>query len=594
MRERLITPTMLCFLLLCGCEEYEYTIHIKPDDDLITRKIVCSDNASEQVHAKLKKLYDRQIDNNTYEGSFRQNLPEDVGGFGRYVYLSSQMGDVYIYVERFRGDDTQALDIEKAFDATDHLVDLIIDWLEFELGEHPNFEELKTFCNEGLREDIKNLIVYMWMGKRIPDTSEEDVAVRMLLYLYERDYFTLGDISSLAAFINHYDWMRLYLQRLITKKLGYSDTRELAEELHFLKDWYAMQQSATRFCTSPKMHDRVLQGARARSGDPNLVFDPNWVIDPNDILDQLFEEYGIELETFFIDFEIFGSHSDKVTVKLDCPRRPFEANGEWDGDTKQLSWSIKIRADQLPFVCYAAVGEPNNAFQQSHFGGVVLMDDQLLPYAFWYEGLSNEQKEEWDEFLVFLDPNEDVRSRVESFRFENALPPSPDTDGAVKLLSDLPRNLILDGLKIDEKDRQESDSQDPAQVKPQCFTVHPIGKIVKKEDKTFIELDKKYEAGLKGLEKHSYVTVVYWLDRNDTPEQRAILQVHPRGDKNNPMTGVFATHSPFRPNLMAISKCDIISIKENVIEIKDIDAFDGSPVLDLKGDFFRFCKPNTE
>ncbi|MHC4463765.1 MAG: TrmO family methyltransferase domain-containing protein [Planctomycetota bacterium] len=91
-----------------------------------------------------------------------------------------------------------------------------------------------------------------------------------------------------------------------------------------------------------------------------------------------------------------------------------------------------------------------------------------------------------------------------------------------------------------------------------------------------------------------YVHVVYWFDRNDTPEKRAILQVHPRGDKNNPLTGVFATHSPFRPNLIAISKCDIISIKENMIEIKDIDAFDGSPVLDLKGDFFRFYKPNNK
>jgi tRNA-Thr(GGU) m(6)t(6)A37 methyltransferase TsaA len=119
------------------------------------------------------------------------------------------------------------------------------------------------------------------------------------------------------------------------------------------------------------------------------------------------------------------------------------------------------------------------------------------------------------------------------------------------------------------------------------FKVYPIGKVEKKDGRTLIVLDKKYEAGLKGLEKHSYVHVVYWFDRNDTPENRAILQVHPRGDNNNPLTGVFATHSPFRPNLIAITKCDIISIEENVIKIKDIDAFDGSPVLDLKGDFLK-------
>ena len=126
------------------------------------------------------------------------------------------------------------------------------------------------------------------------------------------------------------------------------------------------------------------------------------------------------------------------------------------------------------------------------------------------------------------------------------------------------------------------------------FKVYPIGRVEKKDGRTFIVLDKEYKAGLKGLEKHSYVHVIYWFDRNDTPEKRAILQVHPRGDKSNPVTGVFATHSPFRPNLIAISRCDIISIKENVIEIKYIDAFDGSPVLDLKGDFFRFYRPNIK
>ena len=63
---------------------------------------------------------------------------------------------------------------------------------------------------------------------------------------------------------------------------------------------------------------------------------------------------------------------------------------------------------------------------------------------------------------------------------------------------------------------------------------------------------------------------------------------------SNPLTGVFATHSPFRPNLLAISKCDIIEVRDNIIEIKEIDAFDGSPVLDLKGDFFRFYRPKTD
>lgn len=101
---------------------------------------------------------------------------------------------------------------------------------------------------------------------------------------------------------------------------------------------------------------------------------------------------------------------------------------------------------------------------------------------------------------------------------------------------------------------QELSSSECEQIQEQSFTVYPIGKVVKENGRSFIVLDKKYQAGLKGLENHSYVTVVCWFDRNDTPEKRAILEVHPRGDKKNPLTGVFATHSPFRPNLIAISK----------------------------------------
>ncbi|MBN1818544.1 MAG: SAM-dependent methyltransferase [Sedimentisphaerales bacterium] len=124
-----------------------------------------------------------------------------------------------------------------------------------------------------------------------------------------------------------------------------------------------------------------------------------------------------------------------------------------------------------------------------------------------------------------------------------------------------------------------------------AYQVYPIGTIQREGGRTYIVLDKQYEAGLKGLQTHDYVIVVYWFDKNDTPEKRAILQVHPRGDSAHPLTGVFATHSPFRPNLIAISQCDIVAVRDNGIEIKEIDAMDGSPVLDLKGDFFRFYKP---
>ena len=58
--------------------------------------------------------------------------------------------------------------------------------------------------------------------------------------------------------------------------------------------------------------------------------------------------------------------------------------------------------------------------------------------------------------------------------------------------------------------------------------------------------------------------------------------VHPRGNKANPLTGVFATRSPFRPNLIGLSVCRIKSVDDAGITVDDIDAFDGSPIIDLK------------
>jgi len=114
------------------------------------------------------------------------------------------------------------------------------------------------------------------------------------------------------------------------------------------------------------------------------------------------------------------------------------------------------------------------------------------------------------------------------------------------------------------------------------FVLHPIGEVVKENDRTWIVLKEEYQQGLLGLDKFSEVTVLYWFDKNDTPEKRSILQVHPQGNKQKPIRGVFATHSPARPNLIAISRCKIISVQGNVVEIDKIDAFPGSPVLDMK------------
>lgn len=114
------------------------------------------------------------------------------------------------------------------------------------------------------------------------------------------------------------------------------------------------------------------------------------------------------------------------------------------------------------------------------------------------------------------------------------------------------------------------------------YQVWPIGWVRKSSGRTYLEINKDYQDAMMGLEAFDSIWVLYWFDRNDTPELRAIMQVHPRGNIENPLRGVFSTRAPVRPNLIALSRCSIISIKENIIEIDAIDAFPDTPILDIK------------
>jgi tRNA-Thr(GGU) m(6)t(6)A37 methyltransferase TsaA len=114
------------------------------------------------------------------------------------------------------------------------------------------------------------------------------------------------------------------------------------------------------------------------------------------------------------------------------------------------------------------------------------------------------------------------------------------------------------------------------------FSVFPIGVVKRSAEETFIDVMGPYEEALMGLVGFSHIVVLCWLHQNDTPKRRGTLKVHPRKNPKNPLTGVFATRSPLRPNPIALSICKILRIEGRCIFIDKIDAFDGTPVIDIK------------
>lgn len=116
-----------------------------------------------------------------------------------------------------------------------------------------------------------------------------------------------------------------------------------------------------------------------------------------------------------------------------------------------------------------------------------------------------------------------------------------------------------------------------------AIQLNPIGTVSsRQDDKARIDIRPEVAQALKGLEGFSHVWVIFWFNEHDSPEQRAILQVHPRRDPANPLTGVFATRAPVRPNLIGLTCCRIVGVKGNILEVEGLDAREGSPVLDLK------------
>jgi tRNA-Thr(GGU) m(6)t(6)A37 methyltransferase TsaA len=87
-----------------------------------------------------------------------------------------------------------------------------------------------------------------------------------------------------------------------------------------------------------------------------------------------------------------------------------------------------------------------------------------------------------------------------------------------------------------------------------------------------------FARGLSGIVRGDELVVVTWLHRAD----RDALEVHPRGDAEIPLAGVFATRSPHRPNPLGLHRVTVREISGTRLRIGPIEAIDGTPVVDLK------------
>jgi tRNA-Thr(GGU) m(6)t(6)A37 methyltransferase TsaA len=94
----------------------------------------------------------------------------------------------------------------------------------------------------------------------------------------------------------------------------------------------------------------------------------------------------------------------------------------------------------------------------------------------------------------------------------------------------------------------------------------------------WLELDPAFSEGLDGIAAGEEIVVITWLHKS----QRDKLKVHPGRNRNLPLTGVFATRSPDRPNPLGLHRVTVREIVGTRIKVGPIEALDGTPVVDIK------------
>lgn len=94
----------------------------------------------------------------------------------------------------------------------------------------------------------------------------------------------------------------------------------------------------------------------------------------------------------------------------------------------------------------------------------------------------------------------------------------------------------------------------------------------------WLELTAPVAPGLVGITVGDELMVLTWLHR----ARRDVLQVHPRGRIENPLTGVFATRSPDRPNPVGLHWVSVLKVAGQRLRVAPLEAIDGTPIVDIK------------
>lgn len=452
-----VTLLAVIGLLAIGCTSERFEIELKPQGDQFERTLKVSRQTS-GPKGGLQAIPDTEVERLTREyfgnapqvdgivhrfrGVFQDRAPQDVGGFGTWKRWDSPLGSVTFYVERFRGQDDLAGEVEARTEAVRTAVRLLADWLKDDAGDDPDFPRLHEFLTTRFQRDLMNLSLYSFatgFDQTIPELGTAGIAERVSLYLLERRYITLEELPGLVRAFEQHDEPRVaqWLKRMLARQLDLADDQPFPALFQRYDDWQAAQQRLQKYLRKTPEFAQQLEQSRQQGSTEHL--------DPLNLISE-------PLTRALFPGRLFGG-SDQVALQMQLPRMPFLTNGAWLESQNQVVWDLRVEvADpgqqrELPQICFAAWSEPNTEAQRTHFGRVVLDHADLATYGRWYHGLTTAEQAEWDAFLNRLRPSNRITLQLRGFRFRHEQAAVPREDAPPPLVTPI-ADLIAGKLAV--------------------------------------------------------------------------------------------------------------------------------------------------
>lgn len=123
---------------------------------------------------------------------------------------------------------------------------------------------------------------------------------------------------------------------------------------------------------------------------------------------------------------------------------------------------------------------------------------------------------------------------------------------------------------------------EPVKVQPIGYVKNKLGRRPYNEWRDTLSeiiISEEYQDALYRLDEFSHIEILFYIHEMD---REFSTRIHPTRNPEYPLMGAFATRTPNRPSRIALTTCKLLSVKGNVLRVKELDAYNGSPVLDIK------------